>query len=165
MQIGIIGSNSACCDDRLYEFAYKLGLYLSNKVVTVINGGMNGTMEAVSKGIQDGKNKSAIVVGILPSDSSDSGNKYSDIKIPSGIGLARNSMIVLSSDVLIALGGGAGTLSELSFAWQYGKTVYCYEGVEGWSKELAGKDLDTRKQKLFIGFERLEELNNLLFDE
>ncbi|MDA7762098.1 TIGR00725 family protein [bacterium] len=165
MQIGIIGSNSECCDDKLHEFAYNLGIYLSNKGVTVINGGMNGTMKAVAKGIQDGKNKSTIVVGILPSDSSDSGNEYSDIKIPSGIGFARNSIIVLSSDVLIALGGGAGTLSELSFAWQYGKTVYCYEGVEGWSKELAGKDLDARKQKLFIGFERLEELNNLLFDE
>lgn len=165
MQIGIIGSNSACCDDGLYEFAYKLGLYLSDKGVTVINGGMNGTMEAVAKGIQEGKNKTTIVVGILPSDSLDSGNEYLDVKIPSGIGLARNSMIVLSSDVLIALGGGAGTLSELSFAWQYGKKVYCYQGIEGWSKELAGKDLDNRKQNLFIGFHNLKELNNLLFGE
>jgi len=165
MQIGIIGSNSACCDDRLYEFAYKLGLYLSDKGITVVNGGMNGTMEAVAKGIQHGENKSTTVVGILPTDALDSGNDYLDVRIPSGIGLARNSIVVLSSDVLIALGGGAGTLSELSFAWQYGKTVYCYEGAKGWSKDLAGKDLDTRKQHLFIGFEQLEELNKVLFNE
>ncbi|MGB0430991.1 MAG: TIGR00725 family protein [Bacteroidia bacterium] len=165
MQIGIIGSNSACCNDELYNFAYELGLYLSDKGVTVINGGMNGTMEAVAKGIRKGKNKTSTVVGVLPESSLQKGNKYLDIKIPTGIGFARNTVIILSSDILIALGGGAGTLSELSYAWQYGKTVYCYEGAEGWSKDLIGKDLDKRNQNLFIGFDNLKKLDSLLFNE
>ena len=81
------------------------------------------------------------------------------------MGFARNSVVVLSSDVLIALGGGAGTLNEISYAWQFGKKVFCYTGSEGWSKKLANQNLDSRKKGLLVGFKTLEELSKLLFND
>lgn len=165
MQIGIIGSNKSQCSKELYAFSYNLGLLLGKKGNTIINGGMQGTMEAVSKGVQDSNNKKSKVVGILPFDNKDKANKYLDIIIPTGIGFARNSVIVLSSDILIALGGGAGTLNEISYAWQFGKKVFCYTGTEGWSKKLANQNLDSRKENLLIGFYTLEELSNLMFND
>lgn len=165
MQIGIIGSNKSQCSKELYEFSYNLGLLLGKKGKTIINGGMQGTMEAVSKGVKDSKNKQSKIVGILPFDNKDKANEYLDIVIPTGIGFARNSIIVLSSDILIALGGGAGTLNEISYAWQFGKKVFCYTGTEGWSKKLANQKLDNRKDGLLIGFNTLEELSNLIFND
>jgi len=165
MQIGIIGSNKSQCSEELYEFSYNLGLFLGKNGNTIINGGMQGTMEGVSKGVKDSKNIQSKVVGILPFDNKEKANKYLDIIIPTGIGFARNSVIVLSSDILIALGGGAGTLNEISYAWQFGKKVYCYTGTEGWSKKLANENLDSRKEGLLIGFNTLEELSKLIFND
>ena len=165
MQIGVIGSNESECSKELYEFSYNLGMLLGEKENTIINGGMQGTMEAVSKGVKDSNNKQSKVIGILPFDNKEKANKYLDVVIPTGIGFARNSIIILSSDFLIALGGGAGTLNEISYAWQSGKRVFCYTGTEGWSKKLANKNLDSRKENLLIGFNSLEELSNLLFND
>lgn len=165
MQIGVIGSNESQCSKELYSFAYALGLFLGKRECTVLNGGMQGTMEAVSKGVRASENINSKVVGVLPFDNSLKANKYLDIVIPTGIGFARNSILVLSSDVLIALGGGAGTLNEISYAWQFGKKVFCYTGAEGWSKNLANQNLDDRKENLLVGFESLEELSKLLFND
>lgn len=165
MQIGIIGSNESQCSKELYEFAYALGVLLGKKGHTVLNGGMQGTMEAVSKGVKNVENTASSVVGILPFEDSIKANKYLDITIPTGIGFARNSILVLSADVLIALGGGAGTLNEISYAWQFGKKVFCYTGTDGWSKKLADQNLDDRKENLLIGFKSLDELCKLLFDD
>ncbi len=162
MQIGVIGSNSSQCSKDLYDFAYNLGVLLGKKGNTILNGGMQGIMEAVSKGVKDSGNAESLVVGILPFETAQNANGYLDIKIPTGIGYARNSILVLSSDILIALGGGAGTLNEISYAWQYGKKVYCYTGVEGWSKKLAGQNLDSRNDNLLIGFNSLEQIEKLL---
>lgn len=165
MQIGIIGSNESQCSKELYEFAHRLGAFLGEKGCTVLNGGMQGTMEAVSKGVKSIEHSKSKVVGILPFEDSKKANKYLDITIPTGIGFARNSVLVLSSDVLIALGGGAGTLNEISYAWQFGKKVFCYTGVEGWSKKLANQNLDDRKENLLIGFKSIDELSKLLLDD
>jgi uncharacterized protein (TIGR00725 family) len=162
MQIGVIGSNSSQCSEELYDFAYQLGLFLGRKGNTVLNGGMQGVMEAVSKGVQDSKNVNSKVIGILPFDNDMKANEFLDIVIPTGIGFARNSVLVLSSDILIALGGGAGTLNEISYAWQFGKKVFCYTGSDGWSKKLAGQNLDSRKENLLIGFGTLEKLSKFL---
>lgn len=165
MQVGVIGSNKSQCSQELYDFAFDLGKLLGQKESIVLNGGMQGVMEAVSKGVKSIENTSSKVVGILPFDHAADANKYLDITVPTGIGFARNSVLVQSSDFLIALGGGAGTLNEISYAWQYGKKVFCYTGVEGWSKKLADQNLDNRKEGLLIGFKTLGELSKLLFDD
>ena len=158
MQITIIGSNTSACSSQLYDTAFQLGVKLSTHNYYVFTGGMGGVMEAVSKGIYTSSNRNCRTIGILPNLDKSEGNSFLDIVIPSGIGYARNSILIASADVVVAFGGGAGTLSEIAFAWQYNKTVFCYEGEEGWSKQLANKELDNRKNGLLIGFKNIDDL-------
>uniref|UniRef100_UPI00404AB18D TIGR00725 family protein n=1 Tax=Flavobacterium sp. TaxID=239 RepID=UPI00404AB18D len=162
MQVGVIGSNSSQCNDELYDFAYMLGQHLGHRGYTVINGGMHGVMEAISKGVKNSQNPKSVVVGILPSANKQEANEYLDVIIPTDLGLARNYQVVLASDVLITLGGGAGTLNEISYAWQCNKKVFCYMATDGWSSKLANTNLDSRRENLLIGFKTLEELLTLL---
>ncbi len=89
-------------------------------------------------------------------------NKYVDIIIPSGVGIARNTIIINTADIIIATGGGAGTLSEIAFAWQKNIPVLCNISFDGWSKELASRDLDKRKTGLLIPFEEIKNISNLI---
>ncbi len=84
-------------------------------------------------------------MGVLPSLHSDSANPYVDIAMPTGIGLARNALVVAMADVVVAVRGATGTLSEISLAWQFGKPVIGITGLGGWSEELAGRRLDHRQ--------------------
>jgi hypothetical protein len=65
---------------------------------------------------------------------------------------------VRTADIIIAAGGGAGTLSEIAFAWQLEKTVLCLTNFEGWAKELAGKNLDDRHIGLLIPVISIDEI-------
>lgn len=158
MQITIIGSNTSACSDLLYETALLLGNRLAPLNHYVFNGGMGGVMEAICKGVIESKDRKALTIGILPSLDKTEGNKYLDVVIPSGIGFARNTILIASADVVIAFGGGAGTLSEIAFAWQYNKTVYCFEGEDGWAKKVSNTNLDNRKKGLLIGFSNIDDL-------
>jgi uncharacterized protein (TIGR00725 family) len=162
MQIAIIGSNTHSCSSQLYNTVYQFGIKLAPFKYIIISGGMGGIMEAVSKGIYETKDRKCTIIGILPGTDRSEGNQYLDIAIPTGIGFARNSILIASADVVIAFGGGAGTLSEIAFAWQYGKTVFCFELEKGWSKNLANVDLDGRKKGLLIGFSSVDDLMNKL---
>ncbi len=158
LQIGIIGSNSSVCSKELYTFAFNLGKALADEGYILLNGGMQGVMEAVSKGAQQSDNKNSRVIGILPFDHRETCNDYLDIVIPTGVGFARNAILVLSSDILIALGGGAGTLNEISYAWQFNKKVFCLTQTEGWSAKIADTNIDHRKSDLLIGFKDISEV-------
>jgi uncharacterized protein (TIGR00725 family) len=162
MQITVIGSNKSACSDKLFEAAEMLGKSLAKKNHFVFSGGMGGVMEAVCKGVFETKDRKALTIGILPSLDKSDGNNYLDVIIPSGIGFSRNTILIASADIVIAFGGGAGTLSEIAFAWQYNKTVYCFEGEDGWAKNLSNTNLDDRKQGLLIGFSTIDDLINKL---
>lgn len=109
--IGVIGSGKI--DDIYCEKAEKVGRLIAEKDCILVCGGLGGVMEASCKGA---KSAGGITVGILPSKEKSSSNKYLDICIPTGIGEARNFIVVNSCNALIAIGGGFGTLSEISFA-------------------------------------------------
>jgi uncharacterized protein (TIGR00725 family) len=158
-KIGIIGSNKSMCSPKLYEFGAELGLALANVRRIFVFGGLGGVMEAVCKGVKSSPiSFYGQTVGILPDDYGDKTNPYIDTIIPSGIGIARNLVIINSSGILIALGGGAGTLSEIAFAWQRKKKVLCVTLFDGWAKELAGKDLDNRASGLLIPVSSIDEI-------
>lgn len=165
MKIGIIGPNDSMCSKELYEFGVKLGEQLARHDRTFICGGNGGFMEAVCKGV---KNKpgafSGQTVGILKDDNEDGANPYIDIIIPTGIGIARNIIILRTADIVIAAGGGAGTLSEIAFAWQLNKRVLCVTLFDGWAKELAGRNLDNRQTDLLIPVRSIEEILYFLED-
>ncbi len=162
-KIGVIGPNRALCTSELYEFSVKLGKKIAHKERVIICGGLGGFMEAVCKGVKrSSETFSGQTVAILPGDDSDDANPFIDIAIPTGMGIARNIIIVNSADIIIAAGGGSGTLSELAFAWQKGKTVLCITRFGGWAKRLAGTRPDERKGGAYIAVEDIEEVEKYL---
>ncbi len=162
-KIGIIGSNDKMCSRELYDFGVRLGKQIATKDRTLVCGGLGGFMEAVCKGAKQSPGTfNGQTVGILPDDKSDTANPYIDIAIPTGTGIARNIVIVQTADIIIAAGGGAGTLSEIAFAWQLEKKVLCVTLFEGWAKELAGRNLDDRQNGLLESVNSIDEILNQL---
>ncbi len=130
-QVSVIGASRAKPGDDIYEFAYRLGLELGKRNLVVINGGRTGVMEAVSKGVRDsGK---GLAVGILTTYDGSDGNPYLHIKINTGMNWNRNPVVVASGEVVLAVGGHYGTLSEIAYALILGKPVIGYKThkVEG----------------------------------
>ncbi len=109
-----VSKNALIQAERVGELIARLGAVL-------ISGGCSGIMEAASKGASD---NNGIVVGILPGNERSEANPYVQIPITTGIGIARNSIIARSADLLIAIEGSYGTLSEIAYALQMGKKVY-----------------------------------------
>jgi len=87
---------------------------------------MGGVMEAACRGAQQA---GGLTVGILPGADREAANAFVDVAIATGLGEARNLAIVRTSDVLIAIAGSHGTLSEIGFALRMGKTVI---GLDTW---------------------------------
>jgi uncharacterized protein (TIGR00725 family) len=158
-KIGIIGPNKSLCSQQLYDFGVELGKQIATKNRTFFCGGLGGFMEAVCRGVKQSHDTfNGQTVGILPNDISENANPYIDLIIPTGIGVARNMVIINTAEIIIAAGGGAGTLSEIAFAWQQRKTVLCVTLFEGWAKELAGKNLDNRENGLLIPVKSIDEI-------
>lgn len=158
-KIGIIGPNNKMCSKELYDFGVLLGRQIATKDRTFVCGGLGGFMEAVCKGVKLSPDTfSGQTVGILPDDTSDNANPFIDTAVATGQGIARNIIIVRTADIIIAAGGGAGTLSEIAFAWQLEKKVLCLTTFEGWAKELAGKNLDDRQNGLLIPVNNIDEI-------
>lgn len=124
MQVAVIGG--AECGDDVRKMAYDLGKKLAKEGHIIICGGLGGVMEAVCCGANDG---GGAVVGILPGEKEDA-NPWVSIRIGTGMGHARNVIIVKSADVVIALPGEYGTLSEMALALKMGKKVI---SLKGWS--------------------------------
>jgi len=127
IRIGVIGGSEI--NSRIYKLAYEVGREIARNDCILVCGGLGGVMEAVSKGA---KENGGIVIGILPGTDADDANPYVDIPIPTGISYARNMIVVLNSDVIIAIDGKYGTLSEISYANIFGKKVI---GIETWEIE------------------------------
>ncbi len=124
-QVAVIGASAAKPGDEIYEFAYRLGLELGRRNLVVVNGGRTGVMEAVSKGVRDSGR--GLALGILTTYDGSDGNPYLHIKVNTGMGWNRNPLVVASGEVVLAVGGHYGTLSEIAYALILGKTVIGYK--------------------------------------
>jgi uncharacterized protein (TIGR00725 family) len=124
-RIGIIGGNQP--DSLSLKNAERLGELIAATGYILVNGGMKGVMEASARGA---KSAGGLVIGILPGKSRDEGNDFTDIAIPTGLGYMRNPMVVLNSDILVAIDGSYGTLSEIAYAQIYNRTVF---GLNTWN--------------------------------
>lgn len=144
-QISVIGESTVDESTTKYHLAQTLGKTLIDNGYRIIHGGMFGIMEAVSRGAQQSDHYSpGMVIGILPSFNPSQSNQYTDVVIPTGLDTFRNG-IVANSDAVVAIGGGAGTLSEMAMAWILKRMIIAYD-VSGWSGNLAGKRIDNRKR-------------------
>ena len=123
--IGVIGASCANTND--YSNAYEVGKLIALNNCILLCGGMGGIMEAACKGAKSANGTS---IGILPGESSKESNKFVDIPIVTGLGEARNIIVVRSSQVIIAVGGEFGTLSELAFALKLNVPVI---GLNTWN--------------------------------
>ena len=111
MIIGVIGGSR--CSEETYAFAQKLGEGIAKAGGILVCGGKTGVMEAVCKGARSAGGRT---IGILPSDDVNEANEYVDTPVATGMGVVRNAIIVRTADVLIALDGAEGTLSEIALA-------------------------------------------------
>jgi|YNPMSStandDraft_2_1061718.scaffolds.fasta_scaffold20520_2 uncharacterized protein (TIGR00725 family) len=161
--VGVIGPNQALCSKEIYDFGLILGRRLVDDGYMIVCGGMFGLMEAICRGARNSPVYTyGCTIGIIPSIEKKYANPYCDIVIPTGMGLARNVLVVNTADVLVAVSGGAGTLSEIAYAWQTGKEVLCYTGFDGWAKELANQALDSNQPRKLIAVNSLEEILSYL---
>jgi uncharacterized protein (TIGR00725 family) len=124
MNISVIGGST--CSKKHAKIAYELGALIAKEGWVLVCGGRGGVMEQACRGA---KEKGGLTVGILPSLDGKDANAYVDIKIPTGLGYARNTLVVRAADIIVAISGKYGTLSEIAFAFNEGKTVL---GIDTW---------------------------------
>lgn len=148
MQVGVIGSGS--CYSDICEVAFRIGQLLAEKNCVVINGGLGGVMEAVSRGV---KSRNGIVIGIVPGKDREMANRYCDYVIATDMGHARNMILVHSSDVLISIGGSYGTISEMAIALKEGKRVVAYRPSVILEKLIVAENPEDAVEKALGGHE------------
>lgn len=123
--IGVIGGSDITQETA--AIAEEVGREIARRNAILICGGMGGVMEAACKGAAG---EGGLTIGILPGDSRNQANKYVRIPIVTGIGYARNAVVVKSSQAIIAIDGSYGTLTEIGYALQSGIPVI---GLDTWT--------------------------------
>jgi uncharacterized protein (TIGR00725 family) len=112
--------------EGLLEQAREVGRLLAAAGAIVVCGGLGGVMEAVSEGVAETGGSS---IGLLPGRERTDANASLSIALPTGLGEGRNWLVVCASDVVIAIGVGYGTLSEIALALRSGRHVV---GLRTW---------------------------------
>ena len=118
MRVSVIGSGDA--DPPAAEAAAATGRLLAERGHLVVCGGLGGVMEAACRGASEAGGRT---VGILPGDDRSAANPHVEIPIATGMGNARNVLVALNGDAVIAVSGSTGTLSEIGHALDFGRPV------------------------------------------
>lgn len=116
--VGVIGGHA--CSREVEQSAHQLGKKLAKVADILVCGGLGGVMKAVCSGFKAG---GGLTLGIITSYDRQDANEYCDIVIPSGLGYARNVLVVQTGELIVALPGEYGTLSEVAFALQFKKPI------------------------------------------
>jgi uncharacterized protein (TIGR00725 family) len=116
--VAVVGSGEA--SGELYDRAREVGRLVAGRGGTVVCGGRSGVMEAAARGATEA---GGIAIGILPDEDRKEANEYLSCSIATGTGHARNLAVVCSGDVVVAVGGEYGTLSEIGLALKVGRPV------------------------------------------
>lgn len=118
LYISVIGHS--VCDVEGVELAYEVGREIASRGHILVCGGLTGVMEGASRGAHDA---GGISIGILPGPDRSHANRWLTASIPTDMGHARNALVALAGDSIIAICGGYGTLSEIAFGLKMGKPV------------------------------------------
>lgn len=146
--IGVVGS--AKPSKKTEELAFQTGYEIGKRGAILVCGGLGGVMEAACRGAKEAGGKT---LGILPGEDRRDANKWVDIAIPTGLSIARNFIIVRTSDVIIALPGSFGTLSEIAIALNLRKPVI---GLSTWDIEAPIIRADSPKDAVDKAFEAIQ---------
>jgi uncharacterized protein (TIGR00725 family) len=120
--VSVVGSGEA--SGELYEKAREVGRLVAERGATIVCGGRTGVMEAAARGATE---SGGVAIGILPDEDREKANEYLSYSVATGTGHARNLAVVCSGDVVIAVGGEYGTLSEVGLALKVGRPVVALE--------------------------------------
>lgn len=134
MFVSVIGDG--VCSAETAGLAEEVGRQLGENGAVVVCGGLGGVMEAACRGA---KAAGGLTVGILPGRNRHDANPYVDIAIVTGLGEARNVVVVSSAQSVIAVSGGYGTLSEIGHALKLGIPVI---GLGSWRLSKEGWDTE-----------------------
>ncbi len=140
-QISVIGQ-SGIIDEDLQKAAFRIGKAIAENEKILICGGRDGVMEQACKGVHSVGGTS---VGIMMGYDKEEANEFVDIVIPTGLNQARNTCVVSSGDLVIAIGGSYGTLSEIALAKSMGKRVI---GYNTWSGKGHVSDLEIENKSV-----------------
>jgi uncharacterized protein (TIGR00725 family) len=121
--VAVVGSGTA--EGHLYAKAREVGRLVAERGGTVVCGGLSGVMEASARGATEA---GGVAIGILPDEDRRRQNAYLTYSVATGAGQARNLAVVCSGDVVVAVGGEYGTLSEIGLARKVGRPVVVLEG-------------------------------------
>jgi uncharacterized protein (TIGR00725 family) len=116
--VGVVGAGDA--DPETASAAEEVGRLIAERGGVVVCGGLTGVMEAACRGA---KSAGGTTIGILPTEDRRHANPFVDVAVATGMGEMRNALIVRTVDVVIAVGGEYGTLSEIAFALRIGRPV------------------------------------------
>lgn len=130
LYIAVIGPSGDPIDPAVAEAANRVGEMVAEAGAVLVCGGGTGAMEAACRGAQSG---GGLTVGILPGPTRREANRWVSVAVPTGLGEARNALVVRAADAVIAVGGGVGTLSEIALALKMGRPVV---GLGSWEARL-----------------------------
>lgn len=123
--VGVVGPSGEPAPAVL-SAAEEVGRRLAEAGVVVVTGGGTGVMEAASRGAS---RAGGTVLGLLPGGDRREGNRHLTVAVPTGLGEMRNALLVRTADVVVAVGGSWGTLSEVALACRTGVPTYA---IGGW---------------------------------
>lgn len=132
--IAVVGGHDV--DDETVRRAEEVGRAIAEAGAVLVCGGRGGVMEAACRGA---RSAGGTTLGILPGESRDHANDHLDIAVATGLGEMRNMIVVHSADVVVALAGEYGTLSEIAFALRVGTPVV---GIDTWELGRRGQTSD-----------------------
>lgn len=122
------------CDEELYETARRVGAEIARRGHILVCGGLGGVMDGAARGASE---EGGTSVGILPGANRSLAGEWLTVSIPTDMGHARNAVVALSGDALIAVSGGYGTLSEIALGLKMGKPVV---GIGTWRLDHEGRE-------------------------
>jgi len=142
--VAVIGNGDD--DAERDHLAEEAGAAIARAGYGLVCGGLGGVMAAACRGARSvTRGDGPPIIAILPGTDKSAANPDADVVLPTGLGYARNSVVVLAADAVVAIGGKTGTLSEIAHAWQLGKPLCAYGGAAGWATRLGGETLDDKR--------------------
>ena len=132
--IGVCGP--ALASERESAWAEEVGRLIADAGAVLVCGGLGGVMDAAARGAES---IGGVSIGILPTDDRDLSSPHLTVAVPTGMGEARNALVARTADVVIAISGEFGTLSEIALALKMGKPVV---GLATWELSKAGAPIE-----------------------
>ena len=143
--VAVIGAGDA--PRAVCELAFEVGREIARRGAVLINGGLGGVMESAAAGARE---EDGHTIGIIPGYDRRTANRHVEFAIATGIGEARNVVIIATADAVIALAGEGGTLAEIGFAKKFGKPIVA---LDSWPEVAGLRRADTPADAVSLALE------------